>query len=240
MDSLTLAGVRVPRGAFELAVDEFEAPAGRMTAVMGPSGAGKTTLLSVLGGLLRPASGTVTFAGEPVSSRSGAPHEAIAVALQSRALVGSLTVAENLAVALRARGVRPAEAVEQALAGLARLEIADLAGRLLGELSGGQIQRVSVARALAMSASVLLMDEPTSEVDEVSRDLIVGELRREAIRGAVVVLTTNDLEVGASCDQQVHLDEGRVIEVPLGAFDEGAGTPASGAVADPESFRRPE
>lgn len=205
--SLSLSEVRVRRGAFELSVDRFEAPAGLVTAVMGPSGAGKTTLLSVLGGLLPVDSGTVTSGDDPVPS-STAP--AAAMALQSRALVGSLSVAENLAAALRASGVAPAEAAVGAVDGLARLQIADLADRLLGELSGGQVQRVSVARALVVRAAVLLMDEPTSDVDETNRDLIVSELRAEATRGAVVVVTTNDAEVGAACDRQVHLDEGRI------------------------------
>lgn len=237
MDAVTLTDVRLRRGVFELSVDAFSAPAGQMTAVMGPSGSGKTTLLSVLAGLIAPTSGSVTFGADP-GAASG-PPAAVALALQSRALVGSLTVGENLAVALRARGKRPADAAEEALAGLARLEIADLADRLLGELSGGQVQRASVARALVTRAPVLLLDEPTSEVDEANRDLIIAELRAEAVRGAVVVLTTNDAEVAAVCDHQVHLDEGRVVQAPAETLDPGE-DPASAASRGPESFRRPE
>lgn len=206
---LNLSEVRVRRGAFELTVDRFDAPAGQVTAVMGPSGAGKTTLLSILGGLVPVTSGTVTCGDDPVPSSTASA--ATAMALQSRALVGSLTVAENVATALRARGAAPADAAAGAADGLARLKITDLADRRLGELSGGQVQRVSVARALVVGATVLLMDEPTSDVDEANRDLIIEELRAEATRGAVVVMTTNDAEVGAACDAQVHLDEGSVV-----------------------------
>lgn len=237
MPALTAHDVSLTRGAFRLRVGELRAEPGRMTAVTGPSGAGKTTLLSVLAGLLRPTSGTVMYADHPVARGDGLPHPAMALALQSRALVGSLTAEENLTIALRARGARPADAVERAQDALARLGVDDLADRMLGELSGGQLQRVSVARALAVAAEVVLADEPTSELDEANRDVTVAALRAEADRGAVVMITTNDPEVAEGCDVRLRIDEGLVL--PVAASAAGSVTGAGPATYDPDSFKRP-
>ncbi len=193
----------------------LEAVPGRMLAVTGSSGSGKTTLLSVLGGLLRPDTGGVDYDGGPVGTRGGEPRRGTALVLQTYGLVPSLTAEENVAVALRARDVPPADAVRRALAALARVGVDDLAERLVTELSGGQLQRVAVARALAVEPDVLLADEPTSELDEHNRDLVVAEIRAEADRGAVVVLATHDPEVADLCDDEVHLVDGRVTGPPV-------------------------
>jgi len=129
--------------------------------------------------------------------------------LQTYGLVPTLTAEENVSVALRSRAVEPREAVQRAMAALDRVGVGDLADRLISELSGGQMQRVAVARALAAEADVLLADEPTSELDEANRDLVVAEFRAEAERGAVVVLATHDPEVAALCDDEIHLVDGR-------------------------------
>lgn len=183
---------------------------GRILAVTGSSGSGKTTLLSVIGGLIPPTSGSVLYDGQPVGTRSGEPKPGTAFVLQTYGLVPTLTAEENVSIALRAAGVDPAEAIRRALAALERVAVGDLADRLIQELSGGQLQRVAVARALAVEPDVLLADEPTSELDEKNRDLIVGEIRAEAERGALVVLATHDPEVADMCDEAVHLVDGQV------------------------------
>ncbi len=188
------------------------ARAGRVLAVTGSSGSGKTTLLSVLGGLVAPNAGEATYDGGPVGTRSGEPRRGTAFVLQTYGLVPTLTAEENVAIALRAADVEPREAAERAVAALDRLGVADLADRLISELSGGQLQRVAVARALAAVPDVLLADEPTSELDEVNRDLVVAEIRAEALRGAVVVLATHDPDVAALCDDEIHLVDGRQVE----------------------------
>ena len=175
----------------------------------GSSGSGKTTLLSVLGGLVRPDQGDATYAGEPVGTRSGEPRAGTAFVLQTYGLVPTLTAEENVAIALRARGVAPVDAITRSAVALERVGVGDLAERLVTELSGGQLQRVAVARALAVEPDVLLADEPTSELDEHNRDLVVAELRLEADRGAVVVLATHDPEVADLCDDELHLVDGR-------------------------------
>ena len=116
-----------------------------------------------------------------------------------------------LSIALRARGVAPADADEAAEAALARFGIADLGERQVEELSGGQMQRVACARGFVVGADVLLADEPTSELDEGNRAVVLGELREEAARGAVVVVATHDPAVVEACDLHIALDEGRVV-----------------------------
>ena len=202
-------GVSSPRRALLDGISVDALP-GRMLAVTGSSGSGKTTLLSVLGGLLRPDTGEATYDGGPVGTRTGEPRPGTAFVLQTYGLVPSLTAEENVAIALRARSVVPPEANRRAAAALERGGVGDLAERLVTELSGGQLQRVAVARALAVAPDVLLADEPTSELDERNRDLVVAELRTEAERGAVVVLATHDPEVAALCDDEVHLVDGRL------------------------------
>ena len=143
-----------------------------------------------------------------------------------------LSARENVSIALRARGVPPREADERAESALARFHIADLGDRQVEELSGGQMQRVACARGLVVEAAVLLADEPTSELDETNRGLVLGELRREADRGAVVVVATHDPAVVAACDRHFVLDEGQLVDhvaaVDLARFAH----PESGVVAD--------
>ena len=143
---------------------------------------------------------------------TGDPRPEVAFVLQVYGLVPILSARENVSVALRARGSRPAEADERAEAALARFHIADLGDRQVEELSGGQMQRVALARGLAVGAGVLLADEPTSELDEVNRGLVLAELRKEAERGAVVVVATHDPAVADACDRHYVIDEGRLVD----------------------------
>ena len=217
-------GVTGPHGPL-LADVSLRARPGRLLAVTGSSGSGKTTLLSVLGGLLRPDSGSVAYGAEDVGTRDGEPRRGTALVLQTYGLVPSLTAEENVAVALRARAVAPEDANTRARAALDRVGVGDLAERLVTELSGGQLQRVAVARALAVQPDVLLADEPTSELDEVNRGLVLSELRQEALRGAIVVVATHDPAVADACDRHYVLDDGRltdhVAEVDLSVWGRG-------------------
>lgn len=186
-------------------------PAGKVTALSGPSGSGKTTLLSIAGGLLQATSGTAVLDGRETWTGSGDPLPEVAFVLQVYGLVPILSARENVSIALRARGAAPADADEAAEAALARFGIADLGERQVEELSGGQMQRVACARGFVVGAEVLLADEPTSELDEGNRGVVLAELREEAARGAVVVVATHDPAVVEACDLHVALDEGRVV-----------------------------
>jgi putative ABC transport system ATP-binding protein len=183
-------------------------PAGKVTALSGPSGSGKTTLLSIAGGLLEATSGTAELDGRDMWTGSGDPLPEVAFVLQVYGLVPILSARENVSIALRARGVAPADADEAADA---RFGIADLGERQVEELSGGQMQRVACARGFVVGADVLLADEPTSELDEGNRAVVLAELHEEAARGAVVVVATHDPAVVEACDLHIALDEGRVV-----------------------------
>lgn len=190
----------------------LECRAGELTALSGPSGSGKTTLLSVAGGLIEPTSGTTSYADASMWLGTGDPRPEVAFVLQVYGLVPILSALENVSVALRARGFKPAEADERAEEALARFHIADLGDRQVEELSGGQMQRVALARGLGVGAGVLLADEPTSELDEGNRGLVLDELRKEAERGAVVVVATHDPAVADACDRHYVIDEGRLVD----------------------------
>ena len=193
------------------------AHAGRMLAAVGPSGSGKTTLLGVMCGLVRPDGGQVLLGADRVDG-STAQRTRFGFLLQTHALLPVLTAAENVEVALRARGVRPADAAGAAREALVEVGLEAHADRLVERLSGGQQQRVALARALAPQPDVVLADEPTSELDAATRDAMVDLLEAHARRGAVVVLATHDPEVADRCDDRVDLHDGRVV-------DPGATTP---------------
>ncbi len=210
---LALDGVEVvieDRSILEPMSLEFEP--GQVTAVAGPSGSGKTTLLSVAGGLLQPTRGTTSYDELSMWQGDGDPRPEVAFILQVYGLVPILSARENVSIALRARGVAPLDADERADAELTRFHIGDLGDRQVEELSGGQMQRVACARALAVDAAILLADEPTSELDEGNREHVMAQLRAEAARGAIVVVASHDPAVVDTADRRITLDEGRITD----------------------------
>jgi putative ABC transport system ATP-binding protein len=210
--SLELTGISYVLTRTLLEGIDLEFRPGELTALSGPSGSGKTTLLSIAGGLLEPTTGTTSYNGRSMWRGTGDPRPDVAFVLQVYGLIPILSARENVSVALRARGVPPREADDRAEAALARFHIADLGDRQVEELSGGQMQRVACARGLVVGAEVLLADEPTSELDEVNRGMVLGELRQEALRGSIVVVATHDPAVVDACDRHYVLDEGRLTD----------------------------
>jgi len=175
--------------------------AGEVLAVTGPSGSGKSSLLALLAGLATPDSGAVL---------SSVPPDGIGVILQAYGLVNLLTAAENVEVALQARGRSPADVQSAAAAALAAVRLDEVVDHLIEELSGGQQQRVAVARALALQPTLLIADEVTAELDAETRNVIVELVLGAATTGAAVVLATHDLELAARCDRRLALVDGRV------------------------------
>ena len=198
------------RGA-TLAVD-----AGEILAVMGPSGSGKSTLLHCLAGILVPGAGQIRFDGNRIDSlreseRSALRRDRFGFVFQFGQLVPELTAEENIALPLLLSGVRRGEAVSQARALLDRLDLEGLGHRRSGELSGGQAQRVALARGLVGHPRVLFADEPTGSLDSLTgehvMDLMTTAARNE---GTTVVLVTHEPRVAAYADRQVVVRDGRV------------------------------
>jgi putative ABC transport system ATP-binding protein len=184
--------------------------AGESVALLGPSGSGKTMLLTTLAGFLPPQSGTVLFRGEQLQLKSSGRRR-IASVFQTYGLFPLLTAAENVEIALRIVGHNPAEARSSALAALESLALGRFAQHLTQELSGGQEQRVAIARALATNPEVVLADEPTTEQDQIHRDLVLDQLLEVTGDGAAVLIATHDDEVAGRCDRVVQIRDGGIV-----------------------------
>jgi putative ABC transport system ATP-binding protein len=178
----------------------FALDAGEVVAIMGPSGSGKSTLLHCLAGILPPDAGSVRFDGRELTAMSDRERSALrrrdfGFVFQFGQLVPELDCRENAALPLRLEGVRRREAERRATAWLERLEVADLAGKRPGEISGGEGQRVAVARALATEPRILLLDEPLGALDALTRAGLQVEIARIFERDRrSAVLVTNDVD----------------------------------------------
>jgi putative ABC transport system ATP-binding protein len=207
---LSFGATEALRGA-SLAVN-----AGEVVAVMGPSGSGKSTLLHCLAGILVPDAGQVQFSGRridllPESQRSALRRDRFGFVFQFGQLVPELTAEENVALPLLLNGVRRREALEKARGWFDRLELDGLEGRRSGELSGGQAQRVAVARGLVAGPEVLFADEPTGSLDSLGGERVM-ELLTSAARdaGTTVVLVTHEARVAAYADREAIVRDGVV------------------------------
>ena len=206
MTRLELRGLRLAAGGRVLLDGvALDAAGGSAVAVVGPSGSGKTSLLGVLAGDAAPEGGQVLVDGQPLRPGDREHVARTGRVLQLHALLPVLTAAENVEVALRARGTGGPAARSLALSALERVGLGEVADRPAGRLSGGQRQRVGVARALVHAPGLLLLDEPTSELDEATRDAVVAVLRDEVDRGTLLVVATHDAAVAGQCEQQLQL-----------------------------------
>ncbi|MFJ3907402.1 putative ABC transport system ATP-binding protein [Streptomyces sp. 2132.2] len=194
---------------------DFSIHPGEVVAVMGPSGSGKSTLLHCLAGIVPPDSGTITYAGRELSAMNDAERSALrrgdfGFVFQFGQLVPELTCVENVALPLRLTGVKRKQAERTALEWMARLEVAELGRKRPGEVSGGQGQRVAVARALVTRPRVLFADEPTGALDSLNGELVM-QLLTEAARSAnaAVVLVTHETRVAAYSDREIVVRDGR-------------------------------
>jgi putative ABC transport system ATP-binding protein len=189
---------------------------GEILAVMGPSGSGKSTLLHCLAGILVPESGEIWFGDVRVDTmretqRSAIRRDTFGFVFQSGQLVPELTAEENVALPLLLSGVRRAHALQEARAWFERLDLDGLQERRSGELSGGQAQRVALARGLVSRPRVLFADEPTGSLDSLTGEHVM-ELLVAASRdqGTTVVLVTHDARVAAYAEREVVVRDGKV------------------------------
>jgi putative ABC transport system ATP-binding protein len=181
---------------------------GEIVAVMGASGSGKSTLLHCAGAIMRPDAGEVVFEGRPLGS--ALRRTAFGFVFQFGRLVPELSCRENVALPLRLSGVGRREAAGRAAEWLERLRVADVAGALPGEVSGGQGQRVAVARALVMAPRIVFADEPTGALDSLSGERVMTLLTAAAREtGAAVVLVTHEPRIAAYADREIVVRDGR-------------------------------
>ena len=192
---------------------------GEVLAVVGVSGSGKSTLLYALAGLRQPDGGTVTWGDHADIWTLREPkitlvrRASCGFVFQFPAFLDDLTIAANVAVPLVVSGTKPREAREKARALLDRFGLGSLTEEYPSTLSGGELQRASIARALMMDPSIVFCDEPTGALDEENSQLVVGELRRVAAEfGVGVLIVTHDPSVWTECDRVLRLNDGRLIE----------------------------
>ncbi|MBY8877118.1 ABC transporter ATP-binding protein [Actinacidiphila acidipaludis] len=189
--------------------------AGEVVAVMGPSGSGKSTLLHCLAGIVRADSGELRYRGQDLTAMSDGRRSALrrsdfGFVFQFGQLVPELTCLENVAIPLRLAGERRRAAEAKAAAWLERLEVADVAGQRPGEVSGGQGQRVAVARALVAGPRVIFADEPTGALDSLNGERVMRLLTDAAHdTGAAVVLVTHEARVAAYSDREIVVRDGK-------------------------------
>jgi putative ABC transport system ATP-binding protein len=189
---------------------------GEIIAVMGPSGSGKSTLLHCLAGILVPASGEVCFDGQRLdtmreAARSRLRRDRFGFVFQFGQLVPELTAEENVALPLLLGGTRRDQALRAARSWFERLDLDGMERHRTGEMSGGQSQRVALARGLVAHPDVLFADEPTGSLDSLSGELVMGLLTRTAREeGSTVILVTHEPRVAAYADREVIVRDGRV------------------------------
>ncbi len=200
----------------------FTVEPGEWLAIMGPSGSGKTTLLNLLGCLDRPTAGQVRIGGVNTAALSGADltrfrAETAGFIFQQYHLIPYLTALENVMVAQYFHSMTD-EA--EALQALERVGLRDRARHLPSQLSGGEQQRVSIARALINQPKIILADEPTGNLDAVNEEIVLQILGRLHEEGNTILMVTHDEKVGRRADRRMDLEHGRIVQTTVFSFEE--------------------
>jgi putative ABC transport system ATP-binding protein len=194
-----------------LAVDQ-----GEFVAIMGPSGSGKSTLLNLIAGLGRPTTGSIHVAGECISSMSDDRvtefrRRRIGYVHQRFMFLPDLTIAENVGIALVLDGRKRPEVEERVAHALEQVGLDGRADHLPTEVSGGELQRAAIARALVADPAVLLADEPTGNLDSYAGERVLLEMRRTVDElGRTIILVTHDAKAAAVADRTETLLDGRI------------------------------
>ena len=188
---------------------------GEFVAVTGESGSGKSTLLNLIGALDAPTQGKIYVGGQDISGFSEEQaakfrRENVGFVFQGFYLEESFSVLVNVAIPLILRGADEKEREALAREMLEKFDLADKAEAMPAQLSGGQMQRVCIARALAGGAKLVLADEPTGNLDSVSGSAVIDVFRKLAEEGVTIVMVTHNKEFAARCDRIIELKDGRV------------------------------
>ena len=208
---------------------------GEFVSVIGTSGSGKTTLLSILGLLDHPSSGTYLFDGVDVGgldekARNRFRGHRIGFVFQNSYLIAEESAARNVGLGLRVRGVPTGEQRLMISSGLAQVGLESSAEKMAGDLSGGEKQRVAVARALVTRPEVILADEPTGALDSDSTAKLIGLLREINAQGTTVVVVTHDPLVAAAADRVIRIEDGVVEPSPPALREKGVIAPSGQAL----------
>lgn len=191
--------------------------AGELVALEGRSGSGKTTFLHLAAGLDDPDGGSVALLGADLGAagtreRLAVRAEGLGFVFQEPGLVPELTLAENAAMAARIRGVGGAEARDRARRRLAEVGLEGLGDRFPAEVSGGEAQRASLARALTKDPVLLVGDEPTAELDRESAEAVTAVIRRYVGEGGAALVATHDEVLASAAHRRVRLRDGRIVD----------------------------
>jgi putative ABC transport system ATP-binding protein len=189
--------------------------AGGFVAITGPSGAGKTTLLNIVGGLDKPTEGEVRVIGLTISDLeedvlAAFRCRSIGYVFQSYNLVSTLTAVENIEFAMELAGSHGENIAEKAMVLLDTVGLKERANHLPGQLSGGEQQRVAFARALANDPPILLIDEPTANLDDSTATGIVGILRLLKEKAKTILVTTHDMRILQLADRCLKMSNGKI------------------------------
>jgi len=190
---------------------------GEFVAVMGPSGSGKSTLLNVVAGLERPTGGMVRVDGEDLAKldeEALARHRSkrVGMVFQAFNLLPRFRVVDNVALPLAFSGVPTAERTRRARAMLDRLGMSSRADHRSNELSGGELQRAAIARALIGEPAILLADEPTGNLDSANGAALIALFEELHAQGQTVLLVTHDAQIAAHAERTIRMRDGRVVD----------------------------
>jgi putative ABC transport system ATP-binding protein len=216
MDLLELKNITKMYGSLAALKDvSLNVRQGEHLAIMGPSGSGKTTLMNIIGAMDKPTVGAVILEGNDISQESEAAlnvirRDKIGLIFQQFHLVSYLSALENVMVAQYYHSL-PDE--EEALEALARVGLAERAKHRPAQLSGGEQQRVCIARALINYPSLILADEPTGNLDEANERLVMDIFKRLHAEGTTIIVVTHDPEVAEEAQRTVVLEHGKIARV---------------------------
>ena len=203
------------RGAYALHDVSLDIAKGELVYLAGPSGAGKSTLMKMVAAVERPSSGKVIVNGQDIGriKPAGIPflRRNIGIIFQQQRLLNDRNILANTMLPLLVTGARTADAAQRARAALDRVGLLDRARAMPLELSGGEQQRVAVARAIVNRPQIILADEPTANLDRVAADKVLDALRAFHAAGVTCVISTHDEQVLDSAARVIRLEQGQLV-----------------------------